>query len=538
MMQNEDKPNRRPAGRLAWVAVAAVMALLSISSIAAPQAFAEETDPQSAEMRHYFQVMESAYQYILQNYVDKVEAKKLYEGAMKGMLESLGDPYSLYLDDALMSSMNDTTEGKFGGIGLSISKQSLPTGTSADTPAFIEVYSVFEDTPGWRAGFKPGDLIVKIAGESTADLSTDQAQGKLRGEAGTKVVITVRRGEGKPFDLTVTRAIIEIPTVKSALIPTKTGNVAYLRIIEFTPQTFPRVKEALKSFDASGYRAMIIDVRSNPGGLLDSVIKIADLFLDKGTIVSTKGRNPYENSVATAKPDLAVPKDKPIVMLIDRGSASAAEILAGALKDNKRAYLVGENSYGKGSVQQIIPVEDTGFKLTMARYYTPSDENINKTGIPPDLVAKEDDLTDVQMTSLQKLIDSGEVETYAKQRPEATVDEQNAFAQKLAASGYALPESILRRLVREEFARKSAVPVYDLEFDTALKAAITTLDDPAFATKLAEAKTVKELVEAKKAAEAAAKDATAAKAASSTTAPAAADGSAAPDGSSQTSSQH
>ena len=514
MTQNNANPNRRPTGRVAWVAVAAVMALLSISSIAAPQAFAEETDPESTEMLHYFQLMESTYQYILQNYVDKVEAKKLYEGAMKGMLDSLGDPYSAYLDSVEMNSWNNTLVGKFGGIGLSIAKQRLPAGSGADAPAFIEIFSVFEDTPGWRAGFKSGDLIVKIAGESTDALTTDQAQGKLRGEPGTKVVLTIRRGEGADFDVTVTRAIIEIPTVKSALIPTASGKVAYLRILEFSPQTLAGVKEALRSFDQAGYKSMVIDVRSNPGGLLQSVVQIADLFLDKGTIVSTKGRTPYENQVFSANASLAVPKDKPIVMLIDRGSASSSEILAGALKDNKRAYLIGENSYGKGLVQQVIPLEEnTSFKLTQARYYTPSDENIDKAGIPPDLVAKDEDLTDAQMTSLQKLIDSGEVEKFGNQRPEATVAEQDAFAKKLGDSGYALPESILRRLVRQEIASKGKAPVYDLEFDTTLNAALKTLADPDFAAKLAGAKTVKELVEAKKASEAATKGATAAKAA-------------------------
>jgi len=505
-MDNENKPKGRSKGRIAWIAAIAVMALLSVSSIRAPQLIAEEKGDKDAEMRRYFQIMESAYQYIMNNYVDEVDPKVLYEGAMKGMLDSLGDPYSFYLDDALMNSMNDTTEGKFGGVGLSIGKETIPAGSPEGTPSYIEVFSVFEDTPGWRAGFKPGDLIVKIEDESTAPLSIEQAQSKMRGTPGTKLNLTVQRGEGEPFVVTITRAVIEIPTVKSAVIPTKNGNVAYLHIIEFTPATYARVQDAIKSFNSAGYKSMIIDVRSNPGGLLSSVIKIADLFIDKGVIVSTKGRNSYENSVVNATASLAVPKDKRIVLLIDGGSASAAEILAGALKDNKRAYLVGQNSYGKGSVQEIIPVEQTGFKLTMARYYTPSDENINKTGIPPDLEVKDVEISGEQLKTAQKLLNDGLITGWVKKHISATIEEQNAFGRSLKAS-YDLPEDILIRLVRQEWYQDSGkTPVYDLEFDKTLSAGIDVLADPDFNARLAGAKSVKELVEAKKAAEAAKKN--------------------------------
>ncbi len=504
-MDKENKPTGAPKGRIVWIAAVAVMALLSISSIRAPQLIAEEQADKDAEMRRYFQIMESAYQYIMRNYVDDVDPKTLYEGAMKGMLDSLGDPYSVYLDDALMNSMNDTTEGKFGGVGLSIGKETIPLGSPAGTPSYIEVFSVYEDTPGWRAGFKPGDLIVKIEDESTAPLSIEQAQTKMRGTPGTKLNMTVRRGDGEPFPVTITRAVIEIPTVKNAIIPTKNGNVAYLQILEFTPATYPRVQEAIKSFNSSGYKSMIVDVRSNPGGLLSSVIKVADLFIDKGVIVSTKGRNVYENSVANATASIAVPKDKRVVLLIDGGSASAAEILAGALKDHQRAYLVGQNSYGKGSVQEIIPVEQTGFKLTMARYYTPSDENINKTGIPPDLEVKDVELSGDQLKTGQKLLNDGVITSWAKKHITATKAEQDAYARSLASS-YNLPEDILKRLVRQEWYQSSGTtPVYDLELDNILRAGIEVLADPQFEAKLAATKSVKELVEAKKAAEAAKK---------------------------------
>ena len=486
--------------KLAWSAILVVMALFSAVSISVPKAFAEGQASSDQDMRRYFQIIESAYQFIVQNYVDEVDAKKLYQGAMKGMMEALGDPYSVFLDDASWNYLNDTTVvGKFGGIGLSIAKQAIPAKAAPDTPSYVEVFSVFDGTPGFKAGFKPGDLITKIEDETTAPLVISEAQAKLRGEPGTKVTMTIRRGEAE-FDVTVIRAVIEIPTVKSGLIPTAKGNVAYLRIMEFSPSTFPRVKDAIKTFDAGAYRAMVIDLRSNPGGLLQSATQIADLFLDSGVIVSTKGRSEYENSVVNARADLAVPKDKPIVVLINKGSASAAEILAGALKDQKRAYLVGENSYGKGSVQQIIPVDDTGFKLTMARYYTPSDENIDKTGIPPDLVSPDLELSEAATLALQALANEASIEAWAKANPAATVADRNAYAATLKAAYPALQESLLRRLVRDELARTSTPPAFDLEFDTMLADALKVLDSPDFPAKVAATKTVKELVADKKAA--------------------------------------
>jgi carboxyl-terminal processing protease len=507
MMKNTPPAKRR----FAWSAVAAAMVLVSAISVSVPRAFAQGTDPQTQEMSRYYQLIEGAFQYVFKNYVDDVDAKKLYEGAMKGMLEALGDPYSLYLDEATLNYLNDRTiVGQFGGVGVSIAKQAISPKAAPDTPSYVEIFSVFDGTPGYKAGFRPGDLILKVEDESTAPLTIDEVQSKIRGEPGSKVRLTIRRGEAE-FEVSLVRAVIEIPTVTSGLIPSQAGNIAYLRVMEFSPQTYSRVRDALKTFDASGYRAMIIDLRSNPGGLLQSAVQIADLFLDTGTIVSTKGRNPYENEIIKAKADLPISKDKPVVVLVNKGSASASEILAGALKDNRRALLVGENTYGKGSVQQVIPVGDTGIKLTMARYYTPSDENIDKTGIPVDLESKELVLDEAQSLELQKLADSEAIATWAKQNPKANVEERKAFAHKLAGSYPSLPESLLSRFVRDELiATEVSKPAYDLEFDTALVAAIKLIDAPDFQARLQSAKTVKELVEAKKAAAAAAPAAAAA----------------------------
>ena len=500
MMQDSSTPTRH---RFAWGAAATLMVLISAFSVAVPRAFAQTDDTKSADARRYTEILQNTFNFILQGYVDAPDPKTLYEGAMKGLFESLNDPYSVFLDEAMLSDMTDVTSGEFGGVGLYISKQTKDPTKPDDQPLFIEVVSPIEDTPGFKYGIKPGDLITKIDGDSTAPLTVEEAQKRIRGAAGSTVVLTIKRGDASEFAASLVRARIEIPTVKKALIPTPTGNVAYLRIIEFTAATKSRVDDAIKEFNGSGYRAMIVDVRNDPGGLLQAVIGVADDFIDTGTIVSTKSRNAYENSVARASGQALVPKDIPVILLLNRGSASASEILAGALKDNKRAYLVGENSYGKGSVQQIFPIDTTGFKLTTARYYTPSDENIDKTGIPPDLEAKDPDLTKDQTDAFGKLLDSGKIAAFAKARPKAERTERNAFADALAKQ-YLVPPAMVERLVRDEFNRTEVTPVYDLEYDTALKAALDVINRPDYAQLLAQTKSVKELVEAKRAAQAAA----------------------------------
>jgi carboxyl-terminal processing protease len=473
------------------------VAVISLASIPVPRAFAQANDQASADARKYLEILNNTFRFVMQSYVDQPDAKKLYEGAMKGLFEALGDPYSVYMDDQEMGALNVRTTGEFGGVGLYISKQ-LRDPKAPDEPRYIEIISPIEDTPGWKFGLKAGDLIIKIDGEPTAPLTTDDAQKRIRGKPNTTVTLTIRRPGLDDFEAKIGRTLIEFPNVKRALIPTSKGNVGYIRIIEFNAQAQSRVREALKEFDKSGYRALILDVRNDPGGLLQSVIEIANDFLDSGVIVSTKSRNLYENAVARAKPGQAIPGDKPIVILLNRGSASASEILAGALKDNKRAYLVGENSYGKGSVQQIYPIDGAGFKVTISRYYTPSDENIDKTGIPPDLEAKEPEFSKAETDSLQKLYDSGRISEITASWSTRSAAQKTAIAKE---SG--LSENLLSRLAKDEANRKNPnPPVYDLEYDVALKAALDVLDRPDYPQMLAAAKTVRELVEAKRAAQA------------------------------------
>lgn len=479
-------PNDRGRDRAAWGVVAVVSAFCVALSFSAPSAYAQDS---KAESQRYFSIFQSAFNFILENYVDEVDPKVLYEGAMQGMFDSLGDPYSSFLTDAMMSDLNDTTTGKYGGIGLYISKP-LPDAKAPDRRLFVEVVSPIEDTPGWRAGIMPGDQITHIDGEPTEPLTMDEVLNRLRGEPGSSVTITLLRGTGLVFDATVARALIEVPSVKRAMLP---GGAGYLRIIEFTPQTVSRVAEAIEWFESQRYTSLVIDLRNNPGGLLQSVIQIADLFLDRGVIVSTKSRNRYENAVYQAKPPLAVPKDLRIVVLINRGSASASEILAGALKDQKRAYLVGENSYGKGSVQQVLPLGETGFKLTMSRYYTPSDANIDKVGIAPDLEVKEPELSPEEEESLSGLIERDVFAAFAAANPNASPQQVDQYVKGLRAAGSPVSERVLKKLVRNQLERTSISPVYDLEYDLQLNAALDAIDDEDFWSRISDAYSVMEL---------------------------------------------
>jgi len=474
-----------------------ILALPSAFAQAAPAAesstagTAASNTEREVHSRQYMELLNSVYNFVVRNYVDEVDPHVLYEGALKGMMDALGDPYTVYLQPAQMRDLNDTTSGGFGGVGLSISK---PLETSADKPAYVEVVSPIEDTPGWKSGIQAGDLILSIDGTSTADITMEEVLKILRGPKGTTVNLMIRRGKTGEFPVSLVRAIIEVPTVKYGMIQQGRHKTGYVRIIEFTPKTPDRVQDALDSFKAAGFTSLIIDLRNNPGGLISSVAEVADKFIDKGVIVSTKSRLIFENSVYRASEKATVmPKDIPIVVLINKGSASASEILAGALKDYHLAYLVGERSYGKGSVQQVVPLPNSdGIKLTMARYYTPSDSNIDKIGIPPDMEVPIPAFTEAEEKAYAALVTDNAIGTYTDSHPAMNEQEIASFARTLAAS-YKLDLRLLRRLIKLQVNRTKPAELYDLDFDIQLKAALETFDRSDFDTLVKSAKTLKEL---------------------------------------------
>ncbi len=477
--------------------IAACVVLLFTS-----QCFAQSSTNKNQSKVSSFQYMKNfnqVFDYVLQNYVDELDPKSLYEGALKGMLDSIGDPYTLYLDPEYMRDLNDTTAGNFGGVGLQISK---PTENKPDKPAYIEVSTPIEDTPGFRAGIQAGDYIIAIDGKPTPEMTMNEALGMLRGKIGETVTVTILRGKNMKFDVKLVRALIEVPTVKYEMLAgTKTG---YVRLIQFTPETPKRVQQAISEFTEAGYDSLIIDLRDNPGGLLESAFEIGDMFIDEGPIVTTKSRLLFENQEFKASPAKTIVKDIPIVVLINRGSASASEILSGALKDNHLAYLVGERTYGKGSVQQVIPLSHIdGIKLTMARYYTPSDTNIDKIGIPPDYeIANFQKLSEEDEKIYISLIESKIIDETVEKNPGMKEQDIAGAAVKISKN-YPLDLRILRRLIRIQVQRTGNNPINDMDYDLQLKEAMKIVKDPNFTQLIKNTKTLKQLQEEVEAANAA-----------------------------------
>ena len=324
------------------------------------------------------------------DYVDKTDDKKLIEGAINGMLASL-DPHSSYLDSRDFANMKQTTDGEYGGLGLTVSTEE----------GAVKVIAPTDDTPAARAGIKSGDYITHIDGELLYGLTLNEAVDKMRGTPGTKIKITVvREGAPKPIDFTLTREVIQIKPVKYEI----KGDVGVIRISAFNKQTGPATRDAIESIEKTlGPKLVgfIIDLRSNPGGLLDQAIEVSDAFLDRGEIVSQRGRTKADIQRYYARGgDLS--EGKPIVILVDEGSASAAEIVAGALQDHRRALVIGMRSVGKGSVQTLIPLSDeTALRLTTARYFTPSGRSVQEAGIEPDIIVPQ--LTDANYKERPRL---------------------------------------------------------------------------------------------------------------------------------------
>jgi carboxyl-terminal processing protease len=311
-------------------------------------------------------------------YVDETDDKELMEAAINGMLQSL-DPHSSYLNEDSFRDMQVQTRGEFGGLGIEVTMEQ----------GLVKVVSPIDETPAARAGIEAGDFITHLDDKPVLGLTLSEAVDKMRGRVGSDIVLTIRREGEEPFDVTVTRDVVRIQSVRSRV---EGGNVGYLRITTFNEQTQPGVqREMAKLRDEMGDRmqGLVLDLRNNPGGLLDQAILVSDDFLERGEIVSTRGRAADDVQRYDAKPgDLA--KGLPVVVLINGGSASASEIVAGALQDHHRAIVVGTKSFGKGSVQTIQPIPGHGaMRLTTAKYYTPSGRSIQQTGIEPDIEIRQ-----------------------------------------------------------------------------------------------------------------------------------------------------
>jgi carboxyl-terminal processing protease len=322
-----------------------------------------------------------AFDSVRKNYVRPVQDSALVDSAIQGMVSDL-DPHSSYMDAKNFADMQIQTKGEFGGVGIEVTMED----------GLIKVISPIDDTPAAKAGLKPGDYIAAIDGVSIQGQPLNDAIDKMRGAAGSKVVLTVlRTGQKKPFDVTLARAVIRVDSVKFR----REGDVGYIRLTAFNEQTasgLDRAIRTLKKQIGPGLKGYVLDMRNNPGGLLDQAIEVSDDFLTSGEIVSTRGRHPDDTQRYDAKPgDLT--DNKKVVILVNAGTASASEIVAGALQDHKRATVIGMTSFGKGSVQTIIPLGEGGgaLRLTTARYYTPSGHSIQAQGIVPDIMVAQGD---------------------------------------------------------------------------------------------------------------------------------------------------
>jgi carboxyl-terminal processing protease len=317
------------------------------------------------------------------DYVEPVSDKKLLEDAVQGMLSGL-DPHSAYLDANSFKDMRVETEGKFGGLGIEVTMEN----------GFVKVVSPIEDTPAARAGIKPGDLVIRLDEKAVKGLTLTEAVRLMRGKPGTDITLTiVREGVSKPLKITLTRSVIKIQSVKSRLLEPGFG---YVRITQFqsgTEKGLAEVVRKLETENKGALRGMILDLRNNPGGVLNAAVSVSDAFLDKGLIVYTEGRVEDSRMRKSAVPGDLI-KGAPMVVLINGGSASASEIVAGALQDHRRAVIMGTKSFGKGSVQTIVPISNgAALKITTARYYTPNGRSIQASGIEPDIITEEARLT-------------------------------------------------------------------------------------------------------------------------------------------------
>ncbi len=352
-----------------------LVALATVLFLLIPQT--ASTQDQGAETYKQVKLFGDVFERVRADYVEEVSDQELIESAIRGMLASL-DPHSSYLDPKSFQDMRVQTKGEFGGLGIEVTMEN----------GLVKVVSPIDDTPAFRAGVQAGDLISHLDGEPVLGLTLAEAVEKMRGPVNTDLVLTLRRPNREPFDVTITRDVITVQSVRSRL----EDDVGYLRITAFNEQTSPGLDEAVEQLteQAEGsLKGFVLDLRNNPGGLLDQAIAVSDAFLNAGEIVSTRGRHPDDAQRYNAREgDLA--NGLPIIVLINGGSASASEIVAGALQDHGRAIIMGTRSFGKGSVQTIIPLSGSGaMRLTTSRYYTPSGISIQATGIEPDIEVQQ-----------------------------------------------------------------------------------------------------------------------------------------------------
>ncbi len=426
--------------------------------------------PGDEDFYKFYAIWFKAYKILKSEFYDRsqVTAKKLMYGAIKGMMESVGDHYTLFMDPETTKEFNVDINAKFGGLGIHVDMKN----------GWLTVISPIENTPAWREGILPGDRIVAIEGKSTEGITSMEAVSKLRGKPGTAVTFSIQReGVKEPFEVTIVRDEIKIETVKSTFIPYKGKRYAYIRITQFSEPTSVDFVMHLTNVLKQKPDGLIVDVRNNPGGLLSGVISIVDRFQNKGLIVYTKGRHGTHDQsfYATVKSTL-VPEKLPMVVLANQGSASAAEIFSGAMKDTHRAVVVGVKTFGKGSVQSVFPFEadKSSIRITVAKYFTPSGYVIDKVGLHPDVEEKSwlDVLDDEEKNDLSKIAQSDEFKAFVASKKRLIDKDYRSFQSAEAKKCRSVSLRSLKWMVKSYQNRTQLPKLYDLEFDNQLKKAL------------------------------------------------------------------
>ncbi|MCB1193027.1 MAG: S41 family peptidase [Leptospiraceae bacterium] len=424
----------------------------------------------SLEAEKYLQIFHEVVSYIETDYVERMDEESLYQGAIKGLISSLNDPHSRFMTQDEFKELQDETRGSFGGIGIEVTYQDKS----------IIVISPIDDTPAMRAGILPQDRIIEINGINTKKMSIAEAVKVMRGPVGSTISIKIKRKDFiDPILLTLVRELIKINYIKSSYMEKE--KIGYIRLSQFmgkenTGREFEKIVKKFASYNPKG---IIVDLRLNPGGLLDLAIDLSDLFLQKNlTIVSVKGRDGKLIKIYKATDSPKKVMDVPIVVLINAGSASASEIFAGALQDNKRAIILGTQSFGKGSVQNIYPLpHNTGMALTIQKYYTPSGVSIHKKGITPNVVVYPITPSDIDKVYLEKIYREKILSNFVEKFPGYNAKNKRLFKELLTNKGYNIGTTIVNYILKKENNLGRAADIYDTEFDPQLEKAIELILD-------------------------------------------------------------
>jgi len=413
----------------------------------------------------YLDYFHQVYHYIISDYVDEVGNKEIFYGAIRGMMKALHDPYSRFLDENDFNEFKEDITGDFVGVGIEISARD----------GEIVLISPIEDSPAAKAGIKEGDVIEKVNDVSIKNKSVPDIVKMIRGRSDTTVKMQVRReGFDEPLELTLKRAVIHTSSVAYDMI--ENSDIGYLRIKIFGDDTTREVEKALKFFTAKGVSNLIVDLRGNPGGKLDDAIQISDFFLEKGkTIVTTKGRKGSGNITEAKSTSDPIYRGK-VIVLVNKGSASASEILAGAIKDNNRGKLLGERTFGKGVVQRLFNLTDViGITLTVAKYYTPSGVSIHGTGILPDIQVSSQIIPEADKKNVNIIVRDKIPELFVKTNRQYNEETKRKFQALLQERNLPVSEASANYILMTEIARYTKRPLYNLEFDTQLKEALKAI---------------------------------------------------------------